>query len=171
MASISGYVLTATIPGRVTWPVPRSRVTPASVSRLAAVLSSRLLVTSSRRATAFSQASPRPAASSSVLEGRQARYGDSPPTRPASTSATDRPPEATSAATCTPAVPPPSTTTSNSGIWLTFPSPRPEPRPRLRRCFPSSQAGPLLRLGSQGSDVVAGDSPALGWFRPRLQPF
>jgi hypothetical protein len=47
-----------------------------------------------------------------ALSGTQATYGHSPPTRPASTRATERPPAATVVAMCSPADPAPSTTTS-----------------------------------------------------------
>ena len=71
--SASGASATSTCPGPVIRPVPRITVTPADASRSAAPESSRLPVTSFRRATASSQASPRLADSISEFDGRSAR--------------------------------------------------------------------------------------------------
>src|ERR1700733_1125955 len=63
--------------------------TPASLTRCAAAESDRPPVTSSRCATASDQLSPLAADCSRDWTGRSARYGDSPPIRPASASTTD----------------------------------------------------------------------------------
>ena len=66
-------VPTETVRRPVIRPVPRITVTPEEASRSAAPESSRPPVTSSRRAIASSQASPRLADTSSEFDGRQAR--------------------------------------------------------------------------------------------------
>ena len=71
--SRSGASATSTVPGPVIRPVPRITVTPASASRSAGPESSKPPVTSLRRATASSQATPRLADSSSEFDGRSAR--------------------------------------------------------------------------------------------------
>ncbi|MFD0540978.1 hypothetical protein ACFQY7_51295 [Actinomadura luteofluorescens] len=95
-----------------TCPRPRRTVTPSSAIRATAGSSPRLPARPSRRARAISQVSPRRADSSSDLDGTHAKYGDSPPTRRFSTSATSLPARARPVATSSPAVPPPSTTAS-----------------------------------------------------------
>src|SRR5436190_18324818 len=188
------------VPGPVMRPRPRMTVTPACSNALAASLSLRCSATSSRLAMAAANAaSPPPGSSSAALAprsrdrrtrartaadrsiallGMQARYGHSPPTNRASTSATEQPASPSAVASDSPAVPPPSTITSKDSILIHYPfgtgfqavqaegNIRPRPEPQDHSMIPSKLRTALLGVVSTGLLATALTAAGLGGVTP-----